>query len=213
MNEPCRVISTQVIEAGVDVDFPAVFRAAAGLDSVAQASGRCNREGRLVDANGNPELGRVFIFDYDAKLYPTSPMIQRAADCFREVAPDHTDDLLAPDAIEAFFRLHYWQQGGDDGRGWDQGAERQSIMACFRPDPNVLLHAQFRTAAAAYRLIDDAQTQVLVPYGKRGEKLISRLERLPESPAPISCGTSTERRNATRSASTSAASRPCSNAG
>ena len=94
------------------------------------------------------------------------------------------DDLLAPDAIEAFFRLHYWQQGGDDGRGWDQGAERQSIMACFRPDPKVLLHAQFRTAAAAYRLIDDAQTQVLVPYGKRGKKLIRLLERLPESPAP-----------------------------
>ncbi len=139
-----------------------------------------------MDANGNPELGRVFVFDYDSKSYPTSPMIQRAADCFREVAPDHTDDLLAPDAIEAFFRLHYWQQGGDDGRGWDQGAERQSIMACFRPDRNVLLHAQFRTAAAAYRLIDDAQTQVLVPYGKRGKKLISLLQRLPESPAPAS---------------------------
>ena len=156
----------------------------------------------------------MFIFDYDAKSYPTSPMIQRAADCFREVAPDHTDDLLAPDAIEAFFRLHYWQQGGDDGRGWDQGAERQSIMACFRPDAKVLLHAQFRTAAAAYRLIDDAQTQVLVPYGKRGKKLIRLLERLPESPAPNLLREFRPRwRNATPSASTSAASRPCSNAG
>jgi CRISPR-associated endonuclease/helicase Cas3 len=184
VNALCRVISTQVIEAGVDVDFPAALRAAAGLDSVAQASGRCNREGRLVDANGNPELGRVFVFEYDAKSYPTSRMIQRAADCFREVAPDFKDDLLAPDAIAAFFRLHYWQQGGDNGRGWDRGAEGQSIMKCFTCDPKVLLHAQFRKAASAYRLIDDAQTQVIVPYGKRGKKLIHFLERLPESPAP-----------------------------
>ena len=68
---------------------------AAGLDSVAQASGRCNREGRLVDANGNRELGRVFIFDYDAKSYPTSPMIQKGRRLFPEVSLDHTDDLLA----------------------------------------------------------------------------------------------------------------------
>ncbi|MDR3638624.1 MAG: CRISPR-associated endonuclease Cas3'' [Isosphaeraceae bacterium] len=184
VNAPCRVISTQVIEAGVDVDFPAVFRARAGLDSVAQASGRCNREGRLVGTAGRPVLGRVYVFDYDAKTYPTSPMIQRAADAFREVAPDHPHDLLAPEAIEAYFRLHYWQQGGDHGRGWDEGVDRQSIMQCFRTDPNVLLHAQFRTAAHAYRLIDDAQTPVLVPYGERGTELIDELERLPEMPMP-----------------------------
>ena len=179
-DEPCRVVSTQVIEAGVDVDFPAVYRAAAGLDSIAQAAGRCNREGRLEE-DGKPRLGRVFVFEYDSKAYPTDSSIGRAADCFRQVAPDHVSDLLSPQAIEDYFRLHYWQQGGDDGKGWDRGAEQQSVMDCFAPDKKHLLHAQFRTAAEAYRLIDDAQVRLLVPY-ERDRALIRELESLPDPP-------------------------------
>ncbi|MGC8639063.1 MAG: CRISPR-associated helicase Cas3' [Isosphaeraceae bacterium] len=182
--DPCRVISTQVIEAGVDVDFPTVFRAEAGLDSIAQAAGRCNREGRLTDDAGNPQLGRVVVFDYDSKTYRTVPLISRAADHFREVAPDHLADLLAPGAIEAFFRLHYWQKGGENGSGWDRGAEGQSILDCFEADRKTFLHAQFRTAAEAYQLIDDAQTPVLVPYGSRGEDLIAELTSMPDPPDP-----------------------------
>jgi len=184
VDEPCLVISTQVIEAGVDIDFPIVFRAAAGLDSIAQAAGRCNREGLLQGDDGQPRLGRVCLFEYDTKAYPTDTLIQRAAASFREVAPDHAGDLLAPAAIEAYFRLHYWQQGGDDGRGWDRGINDQEIMKCFALDRNDGLHAQFRTAASAYRLIDDAQTPVLVPYGERGESLIKKLQDMPEAPDP-----------------------------
>jgi CRISPR-associated endonuclease/helicase Cas3 len=182
--KPCRVISTQVIEAGVDVDFPAVYRAVAGLDSIAQAAGRCNREGLLKTEDGQPRLGRVFVYDYDAKAYPTDPSISQAAGCFRQVAPDHGSDLLSPQAVEDYFHLHYWQQGGDDELGWDRGAEKQSIIKCFCYDKKHLLHAQFRTAAEAYRLIDDAQVRLLVPYGKRGRALIRELEGLPDPPEP-----------------------------
>ena len=173
----CRVVSTQVIEAGVDVDFPAVYRASAGLDSVAQAAGRCNREGKLA-------LGRVVVFDFDAKTYPTSPTIRDAAKHFRELAPNFRDDLLAPEAIETFFRLHYWQVGGDDGRGWDKGKDGKSIMLLFGGEDGNCLSHQFRDAADAYRLIDDAQTQILVPYGRRGAKLIDKLKAMPASPDP-----------------------------
>jgi CRISPR-associated endonuclease/helicase Cas3 len=181
---PCRVISTQVVEAGVDLDFPTVFRAEAGLDSIAQAAGRCNREGRLADDAGNARLGRVVVFDYDSQKYPSATLIKHATAHFREIAPDHLADLLAPEAIEAFFRLHYWQQGGDDERGWDRGANGQSIRDCFACDNKTGLHAQFRTAAEAYRLIEDAQTPVLVPYGERGRELIARLSSMPAAPDP-----------------------------
>lgn len=181
---PCRVISTQVIEAGVDVDFPAVYRAAAGLDSVAQAAGRCNREGQLIGEDGRARPGRVVVFDYDEQANRPPPFVRRAAGHFREVAPDHEGDLLSPEAIEAYFRLHYWQQGGDSGRGWDEGREKKSVMRCFGGEDGNPLHHQFRDAAGRYQLIDDAQTPILVPYGRRGHELIRELERMPDPPDP-----------------------------
>lgn len=184
VNEACRVISTQVIEAGVDVDFPAVYRAAAGLDSVAQAAGRCNREGLLKNSSGQPQSGRVLVFDYDEQAHRPPPFIRRAAGHFREVASDHVADLIAPKAVEAYFRLHYWQQGGDGGRGWDEGREKKSIMRCFGGEDGDPLHHQFREAAEHYQLIEDTQTPIIVPYGKRGQALIRELERMPDLPEP-----------------------------
>ena len=181
---PCRVISTQVIEAGVDVDFPVVLRAAAGLDSIAQSAGRCNREGKLHDANGHDRLGQVVVFDYDAKTYPTSRLIEIGAAHFREIAPDHADDPLSPEAIEAYFTLHYWHLGGEDDRGWDRGQEGRSVMDCFGGENVDPVYHKFREAAETYRLIDDAQTPILVPYGRRGPKLIRELEFMPEQPDP-----------------------------
>lgn len=181
---PCRVVSTQVIEAGVDVDFPCVFRAVAGLDSIAQAAGRCNREGQLRDGDGRRQLGRVVVFELGESEHRPPPFVRQAIGHFREIVPDHRGDLLAPAAIEAYFRLHYWQQGGEAGRGWDEGREKKSVMECFGGVSGEPLHHQFREAADRYQLIDDVQAPVIVPYGPVGERLLAELNAMPDPPDP-----------------------------
>lgn len=149
----CHLISTQLIEAGVDVDFPVVYRAAAGFDSIAQAAGRCNREGTL-EQNGRAALGRVYVFD--AESLPPPGVLRAAAQCGRELVPRYSDPI-APEAVEAFFRLFYWTQE----HRWD-GCEVMPPLSDDFMHPAVQL--KFRTAASRYRIIRDEQTQVLVPY-------------------------------------------------
>lgn len=158
---PCRVISTQLIEAGVDVDFPVVYRAMTGLDSIAQAAGRCNREGRL-------DRGTVYVFETDVD--PRGDLRLRRQ-LGAEVAGLH-DDLLSLEAIEHFFRLTYWSRESE----WD----RNAVLECFRMSGGP--HFQFREAAEKYRLIADAQRPVIVPYGPKGRALVAELRGRSEPP-------------------------------
>ncbi|HBS29052.1 MAG TPA: CRISPR-associated helicase/endonuclease Cas3 [Phycisphaerales bacterium] len=166
--ETCRVVSTQVVEAGVDVDFPVVFRAMAGLDSIAQAAGRCNREGRL------PGLGRVVVFRGDGKWRPPHS-IMLAADDAAQVLPDHLDNPLGPDAITRYFEKSYdRERSRAGGAAWD----RPGVMDRFRlVSPQSTLEAQFRTASREFRMIEDHQEPIIVPYGTMGGVLLSRVQR------------------------------------
>lgn len=97
--EPCRVVSTQVVEAGVDIDFPVVLRATGPLDSVIQAAGRCNREGRL-------ERGRVVVFEpseghWSAGVYRTGTELART------VLRDEPSTLCAPETSTRYFGRLY----------------------------------------------------------------------------------------------------------
>ena len=120
-----------------------------------------------------PASAGFVVFDYDSKEYPTVTLISRATATFREVAPDHLADLLAPEAIEAFFRLHYWQQGGDDGSGWDRGAEGQSILDCFHCRPKILPPRPVphrRGGLSAHRRRPDARARSLRRQGSRPDR-------------------------------------------
>ncbi len=162
-----RLISTQLIEAGVDIDFPVVFRSLSGLDSIAQAAGRCDREGSLTGKLGKPG-GQLFIFE--PPQLPPAGFLRNTAASAAEVLANSPRDLLSPEAIEAYFRIHYWQHQSE--------MDRHRILDCWpgqitRPDE--LLLFRFKTCAASFRLIDDYTDPVLIPYGDKGRDLCDEL--------------------------------------
>lgn len=152
---PLRVISTQLIEAGVDVDFPVVYRAMAGLDSIAQAAGRCNREGKM------PEPGRVVVFQPES-LPPPGFLRQAAQTTLGLLKSGQLDDPLSPQAMQAFF-TQLNAQGDRD---------RQGICDLLkaRSSPDAPLEIQFREAASRFRLIDDQGVGVIVPFCPPGKE-------------------------------------------
>lgn len=157
---PTRVISTQLVEAGVDVDFPVVYRALAGLDSIAQAAGRCNREGLLDE-------GRVVVF-----IPPTRPpvgVLRQAAEIGAQMLGQDAPDPLAPERFTDFFRQLYWLQG--------ERLDKKGILRELAQDRE--FRFSFRTAANNFHLIDESQqAPVLVTYGEEGAKLVSQLTQL-----------------------------------
>jgi CRISPR-associated endonuclease/helicase Cas3 len=161
---PCQVISTQLIEAGVDVDFPVVFRSTSGIDSIAQAAGRCNREGRR-------DTGNVIVFD------PTNVQLRgylksvadSGAELIAELNPDDMD-LLGQETVRRYFQIHFWKHKEQ----WDE----KKVMECFPPpSPTTPVFYNFKTAACRFQWIEDKTETVFVPYEKHGQKLIERLRR------------------------------------
>jgi CRISPR-associated endonuclease/helicase Cas3 len=157
---PVRLVSTSLIEAGVDVDFGAVWRAMAGLDQIAQAAGRCNREGR----NG-ASRSIVTVFESEAG----EPRYMRAAaDATREVLRHHTDPL-ALRTLEAYFRRLYWarQVGGD-------GLDARSILSRLNARATDLLFPH-EDIARDMNLIDDDGEAILIPFDDAARHLIAAL--------------------------------------
>ena len=156
---PTRVISTQLVEAGVDLDFPVVYRALAGLDSIAQAAGRCNREGLL-------ERGHVVVFAAPSKI-PVG-YLRQAGEIGRRLLAEKTKDLLSPKRFEQFFKELYWLQGGN--------LDKYDILKDLATDEK--LQFSFFSAAQNFKLIDDKQYAPVIVCYEEGERLIEMLKKI-----------------------------------
>ena len=167
--EPVRLISTSLVEAGVDLDFPCVWRAEAGLESIIQAAGRCNREGRLK------RLGVLHVFEpAPGEGRKPPPEIEQFASAARTVFRKH-DDPMTLEAIREYFQELYWLRG-------DLALDEKRILAKLGKAA-ASLDFPFETIANDFRLIETAMVPLIVPWRGFGqedgtaERLVSRLRR------------------------------------
>lgn len=157
---PCRLISTSLIEAGVDVDFPCVMRAEAGLDSIAQAAGRCNREGKR-----SFDDSEVFVFQ--SPDWKAPPELEKLSGNMREVIRNHEGDLLAPEALTMYFQGVYWSKGKE--------LDSKNLMVSHS---NHLpkLSFPFQNIARDYSMIDAHLKPLIIEFDDEATSLIESLK-------------------------------------
>ena len=140
-NHPIRVIATQLIEAGVDIDFPVVFRQEAGLDSILQAAGRCNREGKQG-------ICSTFVFSLGKEHPLPTGFISQTNNARLNMGRQH--DWFSPEAMNSYFmQLHSRIDNFDS---------KQMEALLYKPE------CEFENAAEKFRLIDDQATSVIINW-------------------------------------------------
>ncbi len=166
---PVRLVATSLIEAGVDIDFPEVWRATAGLDSVAQAAGRCNREGKLP-------RGLTVVFEPADGASPADlqPLIACMDSVFQKGAAP-----LSLDGIRGYFQEVYWLRGAE---AMDAATLEQRpwpiLQAIADSAGDNEFEFEFERIAQAFRLIDSVQETVIVPYDADAVAILARLARM-----------------------------------
>ena len=188
---PVLCVSTQLIEAGVDVDFGAVIRSLAGLDSIAQAAGRCNR-------NGNSATGIVHVVDAAdervEKLIDIEigrEVTKRVLDDFKASPARYSNSLVSPEALRDYYNYFFFkradmmaypvgekQVGRNDSLLNLLGANDQASSEYgkqHKQKPDIFLRQAFMTAANIFETIDAPTQGVVVAYGEEGKSLITDL--------------------------------------
>lgn len=189
---PVICVSTQLIEAGVDIDFGCVIRYMAGLDSVAQSAGRCNRNG-LRDKPGKVLIINPVNENLD-KLTDIRIAKEKAERVLGEFQKDPSQfdcDLIGPKAMELYYKYYFFDRADQMaypitskkiGRDGDllsllslNDLSVQSYKRTNGKSPAFHLRQSFKSAADAFAAIDAPTEGIIVPYGKEGEKIIADL--------------------------------------
>lgn len=184
-------VSTQLIEAGVDVDFGAVIRFMAGLDSIAQASGRCNR-------NGRSKLGLVHVVNPQDENLSMLPDIcigrgkaERVFSDYEENPEKFGNNLIGPEALDWYYKNYFFDRAGEMVYPVSEKAvgHQDSLLNLLALNtqataehckakgqaPNIYLRQSFMAAAKAFKAIDAPTRGVIVPYSQAGKDLIADL--------------------------------------
>ncbi|MBK6608178.1 MAG: CRISPR-associated helicase Cas3' [Leptospiraceae bacterium] len=153
-------VSTQLVEAGVDFDFPIVYRAIAPLDSIIQAAGRCNREGKLKDENGNPLLGKVFVFRMANMGMPYDSAYKTATEFTVTYLKDKKDRLSSPEIYTEYYRTLLNLFLNEDKANIDESRK----------------NLEFKNVAERYKIIDSPAMSVFISeYNSESKDLLDEM--------------------------------------
>jgi CRISPR-associated endonuclease/helicase Cas3 len=167
---PCHLVATQLIEAGVDVDFPLVLRELAPLEAIIQAAGRCNREGLLNRADGTPG-GQVMVFRSQEGQLPSDRWYRAGCATVEQdfLGMGRDPDPGCPEVMQEYFRRLY-RSGELDQHQIQEDRKNK----------------RFATAASKYHLIDEDTVPVVAvtwdPHRVEIEELLEQLRRQPSRP-------------------------------
>ncbi|SDA33200.1 CRISPR-associated endonuclease/helicase Cas3 [Ruminococcus sp. YE71] len=177
-HKPVICVTTQLIEAGVDISFRCVVRTLAGMDNAAQAAGRCNRNGEYE------RLCPVYLIDLKGENLGNLSGIKNAQDISRQILLYNSDDLLSAKVQSAYFEGLYKDSG--EKMAYIPGKNKTSLLellslnkekysACGKPEPDKYMAQSFKTAGSLFEVIDSRTRNVIVPYNKKAKDIIAKL--------------------------------------